>query len=124
MRSDDALLLDMLIAARKIVRFSAGMNLDAFEADEMAQSAIIRELQVIGEAARLVSEEAKTAYPAIDWRTMTGMRNRLVHEYFAIRLDVVWQTAMEDIPPLIDRLNDTLPGEADAPSAEEPAGDD
>lgn len=124
MRSDDALLLDMLIAARKIVRFTAGMAQDTFEADEMAQSAVIRELQVIGEAARLVSEEAKTAYPAIDWRTMTGMRNRLVHEYFAIRLDVVWQTAMEDIPPLIDRLNDILPSEADAQSAEEPASDD
>ena len=124
MRSDDALLLDMLIAARTIVRFSAGMTLDAFEADEMAQSAVIRELQVTGEAARLVSEEAKTAYPAIDWRTMTGMRNRLVHEYFAIRLDVVWQTAIEDIPPLIDQLSDILPGEADAPSAEDPASDD
>ena len=82
MRSDDALLLDMLIAARKIVRFSAGMTLDTFEADEMAQSAIIRELQVLGEAARLVSEESKTAYSAIDWRTMTGMRNRLVHVGF------------------------------------------
>jgi uncharacterized protein with HEPN domain len=62
MRSDDALLLDMLIAGRKIVRFTTGMTLDAFEADEMAQNAIIRELQVIGEAARLVSEEAKAAY--------------------------------------------------------------
>lgn len=124
MRSDDALLLDMLIAARKIIRFSAGMTFDAFEADEMAQSAVIRELQVIGEAARLVSEEAKTAYPAIDWRTMTGMRNRLVHEYFAIRLDVVWQTVVEDIPPLIDRLNDILPGEANAQSAGESASDD
>ena len=59
MRNDDALLLDMLIAARKVVRFTAGMSLDAFEADDMAQSAVIRELQVIGEAARLVSDETK-----------------------------------------------------------------
>jgi uncharacterized protein with HEPN domain len=123
MRSDDALLLDMLIAARKILRFTADMTLAAFEADEMAQSAVIRELQVIGEAARLVSDEAKAAYSAIDWRTMTGMRNRLVHEYFAIRLDVVWQTATEDIPPLIVRLNEILPSEADAQRAEEPESD-
>jgi hypothetical protein len=123
MRSDDALLLDMLIAARKIARFSADMTLDTFQADEMAQSAVIRELQVIGEAARLVSDEAKAAYSAIDWRTMTGMRNRLVHEYFAIRLDVVWQTATEDIPPLIDRLNEILPSEADAQRAEDPESD-
>ena len=124
MRSDDALLLDMLIAARKIVRFSAGLTLDTFEADEMAQSAVIRELQVIGEAARLVSEDAKTAYSAIDWRTIAGMRNRLVHEYFAIRLDVVWQTAIEDVPPLIDWLNNLLPRDEEVTDVEEPASDD
>lgn len=55
---------------------------------------------------------------------MAGMRNRLVHEYFAIRLDVVWQTVVEDIPPLIDRLDDILPGEANAQNAGESASDD
>lgn len=119
MRSDDALLLDMLIAARKVVRFMAGMSRDAFEADDMAQSAVIRELQVIGEAARLVSDETKAAQSTIDWRTITGMRNRLVHEYFAIRLDVVWQTASDDIPPLIDQLDSLIPHEEDAFTGED-----
>ena len=121
MRSDAALLLDMLIAARKVARFTEGLSLDAFKVDDMAQSAVIRELQVIGEAARLVSDDTKAAQPEVDWKTMTGMRNRLVHEYFAIRLDVVWQTACDDIPVLIDQLTSLLPGEDDVSPENEPS---
>lgn len=80
MRSDDALLLDMLIAARRVMRFVEGMDFADFQSDEMAQSAVVRELQVLGEAARLVSKETRDALAEIDWRTMIGMRNRLVHE--------------------------------------------
>lgn len=104
MRSDEALLLDMLIAARKIMRFLDDMNEDEFVADDMAQSAVIRELQVIGEAARFTSAETRDTYPQIDWPAMVGMRNRLVHGYFSIRLDVVWLTAQVDIPPLHNLL--------------------
>jgi uncharacterized protein with HEPN domain len=111
MRSDDALLLDMLIAARKILRFVAGMSESGFAADDMAQSAVIRELQVIGEAARLVREETRSVQTQVDWRAMIGMRNRLIHEYFAIRLDVVWQTVQEDIPPLLHALERAVPPE-------------
>jgi uncharacterized protein with HEPN domain len=111
MRSDDALLLDMLIAARKILRFVDGMSESEFENSDMAQSAVIRELQVIGEAARLVSDETRSAQTRVDWRAMIGMRNRLVHEYFAIRLDVVWQTVQEDIPPLLYALERAVPPE-------------
>ena len=110
-RSDDALLLDMLIAARKILRFVADMSESEFEGDDMAQSAVIRELQVIGEAARLVSNEARSTQAQVDWRAMIGMRNRLIHEYFAIRLDVVWQTVQEDIPPLLHALERAVPPE-------------
>lgn len=119
MRSDDALLLDILIAGRKIMRFTAGMTIEAFETDEIAQSAVIRELQVIGEAARLVSDETKATYLGIDWRTMVGMRNRLVHEYFAIRLDVVWQTILDDISPLVDQLSAVFARKEDATSGGE-----
>ncbi len=109
MRKDEALLLDIMIAARKIERFVEGLSYEQFCNDEMAQSAVIRELQVIGEAARLISEETKTMYPRIEWSAALGMRNRLVHEYFAIRLDVVWQTIQEDIPDLIDQIEPLIP---------------
>jgi uncharacterized protein with HEPN domain len=109
MRSDDALLLDMLVAARKIQSFVGGMALAELRANEMAQSAVIRELQVIGEAARMVTDTTRIAHTEIDWRTIAGMRNRLVHEYFAIRLEIVWQTIQDEIPPLIAQLERHVP---------------
>jgi len=112
MRSDDALLLDILLAARKIMRFMEGGTAADFEANEMLQSAVIRELQVIGEAARLVSEQGKSTYDTIPWSLISGMRNRLIHAYFDVRLDVVWQTASEDIPLLVTLLEKFVPPDA------------
>jgi uncharacterized protein with HEPN domain len=111
MRSDNALLLDMLIAARKVLRFTGNMTEQAFRTDEMAQSAVIRELQVIGEAARLVGETTKSTHASISWAQIAGMRNRLIHEYFDIRLNVVWDTAKNDIPNLIAQLEIIVPPE-------------
>jgi uncharacterized protein with HEPN domain len=85
MRSDKALLLDMLIAARRIARLLQGMSERDFRANEMAQSAVLREFQVLGEAARMLSEEAKMTHPTVPWRIIAGMRNRLIHEYSDIR---------------------------------------
>lgn len=109
MRSDEALLLDILIAARKIRRFSQEMTFEQFQSNELAQSGIIREFQVIGEAARMITDSTQETYGEIDWRAIAGMRNRLVHEYFAIRLDVVWKAIQEDIPPLIAQLEPLIP---------------
>lgn len=109
MRSDDALLLDMLISARKIQRFVAQMTYSDFQANEMAQSAVIRELQVIGEASRMITEVTRNKYNEIDWRAITGMRNRLVHEYFAISQQVLWTTIQSDLHPLIEQLARHVP---------------
>jgi uncharacterized protein with HEPN domain len=109
MRDDEALLLDMLMAARKAVGFVDGIDFEIFSKADVLQSAVMREIQVIGEAARMVSEETQSAHPEIEWRAMIGMRNRLVHGYFTIRIDVVWQTLQEDIPPLIARLERIVP---------------
>lgn len=111
MRRDDALLLDMLVAARKIVRFLQGLTERDFQTNELVQSAVIRELQVIGEAARLISPETQARHSDIDWHAIIGMRHRLVHEYFDIRLDVVWETAAEHIPPLVAVLERIVPPE-------------
>lgn len=104
MRSDNALLLDMLIAARKIRHFTSGMTQDSFATNEMAQSAVIREFQVIGEAARMVTPETKTQQNIIAWQVIAGLRNRLVHEYFNIELKIVWDTIRDDLPTLITQL--------------------
>ncbi len=108
MRSDDALLLDMLLAAQKIVRFLDGVSEHDFYANELIQSAVIREFQVVGEAARLLSESTKENHPIISWHAIAGMRNRIIHGYFDVRLEVVWETARQDIPGLVKSLQSII----------------
>ncbi len=112
MRSDESHLLDMLLAARKIKRFAADLTEQGFRESEIHQSAIIRELQVIGEAARLVSEPMKTQHPEMQWVQIAGMRNRLIHEYFRVDLKLVWQVVEQDIDALILRLEPLIPKES------------
>jgi uncharacterized protein with HEPN domain len=109
MRSDESLLLDMLIAALKIIEFTSGITEQSFRQNRMAQSAVVRELQVIGEAARMISDETKAKHTNIVWRSIAGMRNRIIHEYFNIELGIVWETIQRDIPPLIIQLKSIIP---------------
>ncbi len=111
MRDDATYLLDMLLAARKIQKYTDGISETAFRESELHQSAVIREIQVIGEAARLVSAETKAAHPEIEWEQIAGMRNRMIHEYFRIAVRVVWQTVQESIPALIIQLEPLVPSE-------------
>ena len=87
-----------------------------FLANEMAQSAIIREIQVIGEAARMISDETKAAQPEIAWSGITGMRNRIIHEYFDVDLGIVWSSIQADIPSLVRQLAQSVPSEDDDPA--------
>jgi len=81
---DEACLLDMLLAARKIQQFSEGVTFEGFLADELTQHGIMRLIQILGEAARKISPEFRQAHPEIPWQGIIGMRNRMVHEYFRI----------------------------------------
>ena len=110
-RHDETLLLDMLIACRKIRDFTQGMSQADFEKNELVQSAVIREFQVLGEAARMISEESKTQYDSNPWPVIAGTRNRLIHEYFDIRIDVVWETVQENIPDLTHQIQSIIPPE-------------
>ncbi|MGC9348297.1 MAG: DUF86 domain-containing protein [Anaerolineae bacterium] len=101
MRRDEAYLLDILIAARKAREFVAGMSWDEFAVSELHQAAVIRPLEIIGEAAARISPKTREAHPEIPWSSMIGMRNRLIHEYFRTNLEIVWQTLEQDIPQLI-----------------------
>jgi uncharacterized protein with HEPN domain len=96
---------------RKIARYTQGLDALAFEANDLVQSAIVREFQVLGEAARLVSDATKQQHSTIPWRLIAGMRNRLIHEYFDIRLDVVWETIQRDLPALVAELEAIVPEE-------------
>jgi uncharacterized protein with HEPN domain len=111
MQRDDAYLLDMLIAARKAIAFLEDMTWEAFAASELHQSAVIRPLEIIGEAAGRMSPATREAHPEIPWTKMIGMRNRLIHEYFRVDLATVWDTVQDDLPPLIAMLEPLVPPE-------------
>lgn len=104
---DAALLLDMQIAAREAISFVDGMDMTAFKASRLHQNAVIRSLEIIGEAAGKVSAPICAANPDIPWREMIGMRN---HGYAEVRLDIIWIVVTEKLPALLSQL-DPLCGE-------------
>lgn len=100
---------DMLEAAEKVARYTHEMSdLEAFASNEIIVDAVIRNVQIIGEAARHIPDEIRTRYPDLDWAGMTGMRNILVHQYGAVRLDLVWGVVQTRIAPLRSRLSEIL----------------
>jgi uncharacterized protein with HEPN domain len=103
-REDRARISDMIVAPEKVARFVAGRQRHDLDIDDMLQFACIRGIEIIGEAAANVSPGACDTYPEVPWRKMVGMRNRLVHAYFEIDLDVVWKTATEELPLLLPIL--------------------
>ena len=111
MQRDDAYLLDILIAARKALKFLAGMTWEEFERSELHQNAVMRPLEIIGEAARRVSQQTRDAHPEIPWEQMIGLRNRLIHEYFRVNLATVWDTVQNDLPRLIALIEPLVPSE-------------
>jgi uncharacterized protein with HEPN domain len=108
---DDAYLLDMLVAARKALKFTAGTTWAQFQEDEIAQNAVMHQIQIIGEAARNVSPECRESHPQIPWKRIVGMRHRLVHEYFRIIPERVWDVVARDLRPLIACLEPLVPPE-------------
>jgi uncharacterized protein with HEPN domain len=114
---DDACLLDMLIAARKIRTFSSGVTLDHFLRDELMQHGIMRLIEILGEAARHISEDFRLRHPEVPWRQIIGMRNRMVHEYFRVIPAKVWDVVEQEIPSLIVLLEPLVPPAEDEPPA-------
>lgn len=108
MRKDDAYLEDILQAAKAIRRFTGGFSLEEFKANEEKYEAVNRKFEIIGEAARRLSPAALKTFPEIPWKLITAMRNILIHDCDDVGLDIVWDTAQRDLPPLIARLDSYL----------------
>lgn len=113
MSGDYAHALDMLRAAGAITRFMNGRTQQSFLDDDFLQSAVLYQFTVLGEACRRVSAQFRTANPSVDWIGMTGFRNRIVHNYDDVDLDVVWEIARTDLPALIHALDAIVPKETD-----------
>ena len=110
-RDDASFLLDMLVAARDAVAFAERLSYAEFSRDRRSQLAILKAVEIVGEAAARLSLETREAHPDIPWRKVTGMRNRLVHAYFDIDLQLVWGTVQSDLPELIAQLEPLVPPE-------------
>lgn len=108
-RHDDRVRLrHMLDHAREAVAMITGKGRIDLQRQRMLELALVRLIEIIGEAAARVSPEGQAEYSFIPWREVVGMRNRLVHGYDSIDLDVLWDTIEDDLPPLIDKLERTL----------------
>lgn len=88
--------------------FVHGMSYESFTGDKRTVNAVIRSLEVIGEAAKNVPQNMRDRYPDIPWKKMAGMRDKLIHEYFGIDLEIVWQVIANELPPLQPRLKKML----------------
>lgn len=112
-----ARLWDMLDAARAIVGFTAALTFAQYVADRKTRNAVERNLEIIGEAARNVSEDARNLFPEIPWRSVIGLRNIIAHEYGEILHEKVWGICMNRLPDLIEQLERS--GVDNPPPAEE-----
>jgi uncharacterized protein with HEPN domain len=102
-------LLDILQSAELIRTFVSDMDQTAFEIDLKTQDAVIRRIEVIGEAVRRLSLEFRASYPNIPWQQIAGMRSKLIHEYDRVDLVAVWEVAQHDIPTLIAQIQPLIP---------------
>ena len=100
MRDPKVYLKDILEAIEAIERFVQGMDFETFINDDLISSAVIRKLEIIGEASKNVSEAIKQVNPIVPWKKMAGMRDKLIHFYFGIKYKLVWQTIKKDIPQI------------------------
>ncbi|MFH1840896.1 MAG: DUF86 domain-containing protein [Candidatus Shapirobacteria bacterium] len=99
-KGDLAYFRHILDAIREIEGFIAGIEEKDFYQDSLRQSGVIRQLEIIGEAASHISKETKESRPDFPWHAAIGMRNKLIHHYFGVDLDAVWKTVKEDLPGL------------------------
>ena len=106
---DDAYLLDMLKAARRVIKYVSGLSSEDFEKNELTQDAVVRNLEIIGEAASKISPETRNTHTELAWNEIIGMRNLLIHEYFRVNLTRVWDTITNDIPRLVSFLEEIVP---------------
>ncbi len=101
---DKTRLLHILKAAQKAVDLVSNKNFQELEKDDVLTLALVKLIEIVGEAASRVSKDFQTNHPQIPWSAIIAMRNRLVHAYFDINLKILWQTTQEDLPVLIEQL--------------------
>ena len=103
-RRDELFLQDILRACHKVLSFTSGLERKQFFADEKTYDAVLRNLEIIGEATKHVSEETRKSFPAIEWRKIGAFRDIVAHEYFGIDENILWDIVANKVPALLNQL--------------------
>lgn len=107
-RTEAELVQDMLEAIRRISSYTHELTYDDFLSDTKTQDTVTRNLEIIGEAAKKTSEQFRNLNPDIPWRSMAALRDRLIHDYFGVNLDIVWEIISTELPPVGESLEKTV----------------
>ncbi len=107
-RNDQELVQDMIECAHRIRSYIEQIRYEDFLHDHKTQDAVIRNIEIIGEAVKLLSDNTKKRHPHITWKEIAGTRDKLIHDYFGINIDVVWCIAREDLPGFVEQLEKML----------------
>jgi uncharacterized protein with HEPN domain len=105
-KDDLAYIEHILDCIRKIKEFTDGLSLKDFSVNELVQDAVIRNIEIIGEASKKISSDTKQIYYEIPWKEIAGMRDKLIHDYLGVDFEVVWRTITEDIPTLEKQIKE------------------
>ena len=106
MKKEPLIFLEHILKSiERIKKFTKNINKENIEKDELIQSAVIRQIEIIGEAVKNLPIEFIAKYPYIEWREIAGMRDQLTHHYFGVDLEIVWKTIKEDLPKLKENIS-------------------
>ena len=112
-------LTDIRDSARKALAFVSGLDFPTFAADEKTAYAVVRALEILGEATKRIPQAVRNRHPDVPWRAMAGIRDKLIHDYFSVNAEMVWKTVAEDLPPLLKQLGEIIASDtaSDPPSS-------
>jgi len=103
-RTDKEFLLDMFFACEKIIKYTKHLDFEHFSEDEKTIDAVVRNIEILGEAVKNISADLKEKYPEVEWSMIARTRDKLIHSYFGLDIDILWKITQKNIPDLKDKI--------------------
>ena len=107
-RNLSLLLTDIKVSIEKILEYTAGMTFESYESDSKTKDAVERNFEIIGEAASRITDDFKKLHPSVEWRIIKDFRNFIIHEYFGINNQIVWDTIQYRLPDLLQKISSLI----------------